>query len=80
VRTEIVEYVLNLVAGHRDRGEPRAVAPSSGCRPRIGAFEEWKSVPWQEMSTFGANGAVERRGRILIGRNEEIQREVGKDQ
>jgi hypothetical protein len=67
LRMEIGECLLNFVAGHWDHREPRAVAPSLRCRSRIRGFEDLKGVPWREMSTFEADGAVERRGRHSIG-------------
>jgi hypothetical protein len=65
-RMEIGECLLNLVAEHQ--GGPLAVAPLLGRRPSISGFEDSKSVSWQEILTFEANGAVELRARALIGR------------
>jgi hypothetical protein len=81
---EIGESLLNLVAGHRDRGS----LGRSLCRCVIGAsgpgFEQvLESAPLQEMSTFEADGAVEGRGgalhRVAKGRKEVVGRSLGND-
>jgi hypothetical protein len=64
------------VLGSRGASGGRSI---TGASARIRAFEESKSPPWQEISTFEANEAIERRERTLIKRNEDIQREMEKD-